>query len=64
MLPSRLREKVEQYKGRGSTINNFGYTVDQRGTNLRGGSNNQSLTEHVNKAAAQLLHDFTSNRNI
>jgi hypothetical protein len=63
MLPNGLKEKVEQYAGRGTTSNNFGYAVDQIVRNIGGGSNNQSLGGNENQAPAQLLHDFTSNRN-
>jgi hypothetical protein len=64
MLPQGLREKVEQDKGRGTTSNNFGCDVDQIGRNMGSGCNNQSFCGHANQAAAQLLQDFTSSRNI
>jgi hypothetical protein len=63
MLSTALREKVEQYKRRGTTSKYFGYTVGQRGQNQDGRHNNQSRGGHVNQAAPQLFHDFSSNRN-
>jgi hypothetical protein len=64
MLPKGLKEKVEQYIDRCSISKNFGYIVDQIARNVGGGRNHQSLCCHVNQVSAQLLHDFTSNRNI
>jgi hypothetical protein len=63
ILPSGLREKVEQYAGRVTTSNNFGYAIDQIGRNMGNGHNNNILGGQVNQAAEQLLHDLTSNRN-
>jgi hypothetical protein len=63
MLTQGLKEKVQQSPSRGSSSNNFGYVVDQIGRNMGGGGNNQSLSGHINEAAKQLLHDFTSIRN-
>jgi hypothetical protein len=63
MFPTGLWGKVEQYIGRATTSNNFGYAIDQICRNLRGGGNNQSRDGHANQVTMQLLHDFTSNRN-
>jgi hypothetical protein len=53
---------VEQYTGRGTTSNTFGYAHHQISRNLGCGYNNQSRGGHINQAAAQLLSDFISNR--
>jgi hypothetical protein len=63
MVSNEIREKVEQYTCIWTTANDFGYAVDHIGRNLGCGSNNQSLGDQVNQAAARLLHDFISNRN-
>jgi hypothetical protein len=58
-----IKRKVEQYSDRVTTSKSFGYAADQIGRNLGSGQNNQNLGGHVNQAAAQLLHVFTSNGN-
>jgi hypothetical protein len=63
ILLSGLRERVNQFTGRGITSNNFGYDAYHIGRNIGGGTNNQSLSGHVNQAVVQLLKDLTSNRN-
>jgi hypothetical protein len=64
MLPNGGKGKEEHYTGRGTTSNNFGYTVDRISRNMGGGCNNQSVGGNVNQTVPQQLHDFISNMNV
>jgi hypothetical protein len=59
-----VKEKVELYTCTEYASNNFIYAVDQIYRNLGFRRTFQNMGGHVNQAAAQLLQDNTSNRNI
>jgi hypothetical protein len=64
MLSAELKEKSEWEIDRDAASKNLGCHVDQRSRNMGGEGKNQSLGGQVKQAPTQLLHDFTSNRNI